>query len=56
MGGEGCRVRRREGEGVITHMTRWGKREKKKSREDEEGRGGGDKRSIWWQQRNRKMQ
>lgn len=38
MGGEGCRVRRREGEGVITLMTRQGN-EKKKSREDEEGLG-----------------
>lgn len=37
MGGEGCRVRRREGEGVITHMTRRGEKKEKKSREDEEG-------------------
>lgn len=36
MGGEGCRVRRREEEGVITHMTRWGERKKKIKREDEE--------------------
>lgn len=39
MGGEGCRVRRREGEGVITHMTRWGKRKKKNQERMRRGEG-----------------
>ena len=44
MGGEGCRVRRREGEGVITHMTRRGEKKRKKIKRG--WGGGGEAREV----------